>query len=56
MNAEQLLAMLRETGLDDVAIGNLLKDALASMSGPAVAEGPVDEEAEKAEAEKMLGL
>lgn len=58
MSAEELLKMLREAGLNDESIGNLLKDALASMSGDAVRQDdkPSDDEEERAEAEKMLGL
>ena len=59
MSAEELLKMLREAGLDDESIGNLLKDALASMSGDAVRQDdktPTEEEAERQEAEKLLGL
>ena len=34
MSVEELLKMLREGGLDDMAIKDLLSDALASLKGP----------------------
>ena len=57
MQVEELLKMLRDGGLDDAAIKALLTEAIASLEGPAE-DAPVadDEEAEKAEASKILGV
>ena len=63
MSVEELLKMLREGGLDDMAIKDLLSDALASLKGPEEEdkekemheeEGKLDEE--RAEAGKLLGV
>ena len=61
MLPEELLSMLKdEKQMDDEAIKKLLSDSLASLEGPA--EKPAgapeqnDEEAEKAEASKYLGV
>lgn len=58
MNPEELLAMLREKGMDDAAIGNLLNDAMAALT-PAPEDGapaPVDDGAEKEQAGQLLGV
>ena len=59
MQVEELLKMLRDAQLDDEAIKGLLSEALASLKGEAE-KTPVakedEEEAEKAEAEKILGV
>lgn len=63
MSVEELLKMLRDGGLDDMAIKDLLSDALASLEGPAEEdkekemheeEGKLDEE--RAAAGKLLGV
>lgn len=56
MKAEELLKMLRDAQLDDEAIKALLSDAMASLEGPAEEEPKVDEEAERKEAAKYLGV
>lgn len=59
MQVEELLKMLRDAQMDDAAIKALLSEALASLDG-AAEEAPVakedEDEAEKAEAEKILGV
>lgn len=59
MQVEELLKMLRDAQLDDAAIKALLSEALASLDG-AAEEAPVakedEDEAEKAEAERILGV
>ena len=63
MSVEELLKMLRDNGLEEDAIKDLLSDALASLKGPEEEdkerdlheeEGKVDEERE--EASRMLGV
>ena len=63
MSVEELMKMLRDGGLDDMAIKDLLSDALASLEGPAEEgqekemheeEGKLDEE--RAAAGKLLGV
>jgi hypothetical protein len=63
MSVEELLKMLREGGLDDMAIKDLLSDALASLKGPEEEdkekemheeEGKLDEE--RAKAGELLGV
>lgn len=59
MSPEELLKMLKEGGLDDAAIKQLLSDALASLEGPAEEKPepePNPEEAERAEASDLLGV
>lgn len=57
MSVEQLLKMLRDAQLDDEAIKKLLSEAMASLNGPAEnTPAAEDEEAEKAEASKILGV
>lgn len=57
MTPEELLKTLRDGGMDDNAIQQLLSDALASLQGPAEPEEPaVNEDQEKAEAGKLLGV
>lgn len=56
MDAEKLLQMLREAGLEEEAIKKLLSDTLASLEGPAEEPEAPSEEEEKAEASKYLGV
>lgn len=60
MQVEELLKMLRDAQMDDEAIKALLSEAIASLEGaaeeaPAAEENP-DEEAEKEEASRLLGV
>jgi len=51
MTPEELLKTLRDGGLDDESIKNLLSDTLASLEGPAE-----NLDNEKMEAGKLLGV
>lgn len=53
MTPEELLKMLRDGGLNDQSIQQLLSDALASLEGPAE---PATPEEEKAKAGELLGV
>lgn len=57
MKPEELLKMLRDAQMDDEAIKGLLSEAMASLEGSAeeAPEAQPDEEAEKAEAARLLG-
>lgn len=52
MTPEELLKTLRDGGLDDEGIKQLLSDALASLEGPA----EMTPEDEKAKAGELLGV
>lgn len=63
MSVEELMKMLRDGGLDDMAIKDLLSDALASLKGPEEEdkeremheeEGKLDEE--RKDAGSLLGV
>lgn len=60
MSREELLQMLQEKGLDDNAIKALLEETLNTLNKDFAdhdaKEEEMDEEAEKAEASKYLGV
>lgn len=59
MQVEELLKMLRDAQMDDEAIKTLLSEAMASLEGVAEnadAAKKEDEDAEKAEASRLLGV
>ena len=59
MSREELLQMLQEKGLDDNAIKALLEETLNTLNKDFAdhdAKEEMDEEAEKAEASKYLGV
>lgn len=58
MTKEELLNLLHEKGLDDAAIKALLEEIVRDMNPQEVKEEETaaDEEAEKKEASKLLGV
>lgn len=60
MKPEELLKTLRDGGMDDETIKQLLSDTLASLEGPAEEpapeQQPANEEDERAQAGKLLGV
>ena len=56
MTVEVLLQQLRDSGLDDAGIKALLSEAMASLEGVAEDAPAADEDAERAEAGKLLGV
>lgn len=56
MTVEVLLQQLRDSGLDDAGIKALLSEAMASLEGEAEDTPAADEDAERAEAGKLLGV
>ena len=56
MQVEELLKMLRDAQMDDEAIKALLSEAMASLEGSTEDTPAANENAERAEAGKLLGV